>query len=82
MNEESPQSCPPANNKEYDAELVLNHIKLELQKKDIAAKLGKDISNKNLTVTTDKKVPEEMMLSQRKFAENKGFNVEFHRMIK
>ena len=76
MNEESRQ-FPPANDKLKEIEKVLNHIKLKLQKEGITAQLGKDISNKNLTVTTDREVPEEIMLSQCKFVENKGFTIKF-----
>lgn len=77
MNEESPQSCPPANDKLNDVQRVSNHIKLELQKEGITAQLGWDISNKNLTVTTDKEVPEKIMLSLREFAEYKDFPIKF-----
>lgn len=76
MNEE-PIQFPRANDKLKEIEIILNYIKLELQKKEITAQLGKDISNKNLTVTTDKEVPEEIKSSIRKYAENYDFIIEF-----
>ena len=38
---------------------------------------GIDILKKDFTVTTDKKVPEEIISSIREYVENKGFTIKF-----
>ena len=74
MNEESPQFLS-ANDKRNDVQSVLNYITLELKKEGITV-IQNNIEG---IVITDKKVPEQMMLSLHEFAENKGFNIAFRK---
>ena len=73
MNEE-PNQFPLPN----PVELIEVTITSDLRKAGITVlRIGVDISSKNFTVTTDKEVPEENKSSNRKYAENYGFTIEF-----
>lgn len=73
MNEE-PIQFPLPN----PVDLIRTNIESELTKAGIALQqIGADITDKNFTVTTDKEVPEEIKSSIRKYAEYKGFTIEF-----
>jgi hypothetical protein len=77
MREESPQSFPQPNYYNY-VEGVCAYIKLELEKVGInPRKIGISIGNNVITVTTNKKVPEETMSNIRKDADYNGFTIKF-----
>ena len=74
MTEESIPDFPQPN--PYD--LVGVYIRSELKKAGITVQgNGIDIPNKKFTVTTDKKVPEDIMSNLREYVENKGFTIKF-----
>lgn len=73
MNEE-PIQFPLPN----PVELIEVTITSDLRKAGIKVQqYGGDGRKKNITVTTDKEVPEEIKSSNRKYAENYGFTIEF-----
>ncbi len=73
MNEE-PIQFPLPN----PVDLISTYIESELTKAGITVqRIGTGITDKNITVTTDKEVPEEIKSSIRKYAEYKGFIIEF-----
>ena len=73
MNEE-PNQFPLPN----PVDLISADIGSELTKAGIKVqRIGTDITDKNFTVTTDKKVPEEIKSRIRKYAENYGFPIKF-----
>jgi len=72
MREESAQSFPRPN----DRELVDVYIKSELKTAGIELQ-RLSINGTNGSVTTDKKVPEEIMSSIREYADYKGITIKF-----
>ena len=72
MTEESPQAFPEP----HAAELIHVYIKSELEKAGIdLQKIG--IIDRTVTVTTDTKVPEEIISSMREHVGPKGFTINF-----
>jgi hypothetical protein len=72
MTEESPQSFPLPN----PADLVYVYIESELKKAGIGLKKIETL-DRTVTVTTDTKVPEEIMSSIRQHVGSKGFAINF-----
>lgn len=74
MREESPQSFPRPD----PYELIYEDIDSELQKAGIRLeRTDSDRPNNTCTITTDKKVPEEVMSSIRQYADYKGITIKF-----
>ena len=73
MKEESPQFPQPR-----AVDLIERTITSDLKKVGLTVQQnGIDILKKDFTVTTDKKVPEEIISSIREYVENKGFTIKF-----
>lgn len=74
MTEESPQSFPQPN----QAGLIYAYIKSKLEKAEITLqRIDMDILNNTCTVTTDKKVPEQVMSNVREHVASKGITIKF-----
>ena len=74
MREESAQSFP----RQSKHELVSAYIESELKKVGIELQqINIDILNNNCTVTTDKKVPEEIMSNISEYTDSKGITIKF-----